>query len=304
MKIYPRPILNHKHGFTLIELSIVLVIIGLIVGGVWVGKDMIKASEIRSTAKQYEQFQTAVNTFRNKYDGLPGDLLASKASAFALCPTIGCMSGAAGLGDQNGLIGNGGPAESLAAWNQLYWADLINGDFGSAAFVSSAMTFLSSQGSTTTQGDDATLRRYFPPAKLGGLKYWNMTSSNSGNLNNYYVLGGFSQFFLLPPMITSEAKSRSLTPTEAFQLDSKLDDGKPRTGKVLAKAEAVFVIPPSGVADDTRTTSAAWSTATAANAIAGDCITGGTNAADTANIYATAASASANTPACLLRLAF
>ena len=60
-------------GFTLIELSIVLVIIGLIVGGVLVGQDLIKAAEIRATVSQVEGYNSAVNTFRLKYNGLPGD---------------------------------------------------------------------------------------------------------------------------------------------------------------------------------------------------------------------------------------
>ncbi len=53
-------------GFTLIELSIVLVIIGLIVGGVLVGQDLIKAAETRATVGQVEKYNAAVNTFRTK----------------------------------------------------------------------------------------------------------------------------------------------------------------------------------------------------------------------------------------------
>src|SRR6266852_226786 len=64
-----------ERGFTLIELSIVLVIIGLIVGGILVGQDLIKAAQLRATITQLERYDATVNTFRTKFNGLPGDLL-------------------------------------------------------------------------------------------------------------------------------------------------------------------------------------------------------------------------------------
>ena len=70
-------------GFTLIELSIVLVIIGLIVGGVLVGQDLIRAAYIRAQISQIEKFNTAVNTFYGKYQALPGDMNATTASALS-----------------------------------------------------------------------------------------------------------------------------------------------------------------------------------------------------------------------------
>src|ERR1700709_989380 len=63
-----------RRGFTLIELSIVLVIIGLIVGGVLVGRDLINAAQLRAAISQIERYQTAVNTFRAKYGAIPGDM--------------------------------------------------------------------------------------------------------------------------------------------------------------------------------------------------------------------------------------
>ena len=50
-----------KSGFTLVELSIVLVIIGLIIGGVVVGRDLIDAATIRAQISQIEKYNTAVN---------------------------------------------------------------------------------------------------------------------------------------------------------------------------------------------------------------------------------------------------
>ena len=56
-----------KSGFTLIELSILLVIVGLIVGGVLVGRDLIPAAGIRAQISQIEKYQSAVNAFRREY---------------------------------------------------------------------------------------------------------------------------------------------------------------------------------------------------------------------------------------------
>ena len=57
----------NKQGFTLLELSIVLVVIGLIVGGTVVGKDLIRASELNSIITQQNKIQIALNTFKLKY---------------------------------------------------------------------------------------------------------------------------------------------------------------------------------------------------------------------------------------------
>ena len=66
---------HRKSGFTLVELSIVLVIIGLIIGGVLVGQDLIYAANVRAQITQIEQLETAINTFKVKYNCLPGDCL-------------------------------------------------------------------------------------------------------------------------------------------------------------------------------------------------------------------------------------
>jgi len=64
---------RRSRGFTLIELSIVLVVIGLIVAGVLGGRELIRAAQIRKQIGQMQDYQTAYNTFRNKYNCIPGD---------------------------------------------------------------------------------------------------------------------------------------------------------------------------------------------------------------------------------------
>ncbi len=94
-----------KAGFTLVELSIVLVIIGLLAGGVLLGKDLIQAAEVRQQISQLEKLETEINTFKIKYNCLPGD--CSNATDF-----LGTTYDGYGIfnGDGNGILNslNGG----------------------------------------------------------------------------------------------------------------------------------------------------------------------------------------------------
>src|ERR1700712_2724582 len=90
-------------GFTLIELSIVLVIIGLIVGGVLVGQDLVRAAAVRAQISQIEKYNTAVNTFYGKYGYLPGDIKDPDATRFGFA-SRNPNGGQPGNADGNGLI--------------------------------------------------------------------------------------------------------------------------------------------------------------------------------------------------------
>ncbi len=63
-----------RRGFSLVELSIVLVILGLLVGGILAGQSLIRASELRSVSTDLQRFQTSMAAFKDKYFGLPGDI--------------------------------------------------------------------------------------------------------------------------------------------------------------------------------------------------------------------------------------
>ena len=67
-------------GFSLVELAIVLVILGLLIGGVLSGQSLIRASELRSVTQQYQSIIAATVSFRDKYFAIPGDM--NNASQF------------------------------------------------------------------------------------------------------------------------------------------------------------------------------------------------------------------------------
>jgi len=89
---YRQYYISSRHGFTLIELSIVLIIIGLLTGAILVGQQLIITSEARAMVSQLEKFQTAYTTFQIKYNCVPGD-----------CATASAL-GLGSSGDGNGLI--------------------------------------------------------------------------------------------------------------------------------------------------------------------------------------------------------
>ena len=68
-----KPVKQKNSGFTLVELSIVLVIIGLLVGGILAGADLIRIARLNSIREEVEKFKMATNVFYGKYNCLPGD---------------------------------------------------------------------------------------------------------------------------------------------------------------------------------------------------------------------------------------
>lgn len=204
--------LNLSSGFTLIELSIVLVIIGLLVGGVLVGQDLIRAAELRSLAREIESFQTQINTFKLKYAQIPGDI--SNATSF----------GFTGNGNNDGkLLGD----ESYRAWQHLSEAGLISetytgaqGAAGSADCVPGSNCPIVDIKSVASRGKVTMIPRWI---------------SYSDPNNGLWWLGSSNRLFIgtdnADPTINAWPLYQFLTGLEAYNLDAKVDDGRAGTGK-------------------------------------------------------------------------
>ena len=79
-----------QRGFTLIEMSVVLIIVGLLTGVVVLGRDLIRSAEVRAVAKQVDMLDSAILTFQVKYNCLPGD--CPNASQFGFQSSIVIIS--------------------------------------------------------------------------------------------------------------------------------------------------------------------------------------------------------------------
>src|SRR5438045_3513312 len=81
--------IRKQHGFTLVEIAIVLVIIGLLLGGILKGQEMITQAKIKNIVNDFNGITAAVNSYQDRYKALPGDDLGA-ATRWA---TNGAISG-------------------------------------------------------------------------------------------------------------------------------------------------------------------------------------------------------------------
>ncbi len=233
-----------KSGFTLIELSIVLVIIGLVIGGVLVGKDLITAAETRAQIAQIEKYQTAVKTFRVKYNSLPGDIKSADAVAF------GFVSRGTLRGEGNGdglledyyfgnaygyMIANG---ENALIWRDLSDAKMIDGSFSTATYDYAT--------SCATPISGTRLKAFYPEAKLGKNNY---VYAWSGSARIAYGRSDRMNYFSISKVVDAcfTAMDVGMTPNQAYAIDKKIDDGFPQSGKVLAVYPNVFAEEANGM---------------------------------------------------------
>jgi prepilin-type N-terminal cleavage/methylation domain-containing protein len=209
---------NNNSGFTLIELSIVLVIIGLIIGGVLIGQELIRGAEVRSMIAQMDKLNSAVNAFRNKYNGIPGDFVAADDY----------LSTAANNGDGNGIIHSAAGVPAAAA---LTFGGAATNELGQFFHHLSLAGLIEGSYSKQDAAGAVILNTHMPYLKnnKGGIIAYGFT-----DYNNYWHLGAQTT------ANTTIATSSALSPEAAYQIDSKMDDGASDTGLVQARGGTVL----------------------------------------------------------------
>jgi prepilin-type N-terminal cleavage/methylation domain-containing protein len=228
------PDIKHStYGFTLIELSIVLVVIGLLAGGIMVGRDLIHAAELRSTISQFQKFDAAGNTFRLKFNCLPGD--CNQAVALGL----GVSGGAGDNGNGNGMIGAyndpyiglTGAACASVSWNEMqnFWVHLHN-----ASLIGEQFTPQNCWPSPPAGKIGPGIK--FSAGGTGGPPVWwvihqtwelpNAAAPRTGSAHSFWITSSVQT--------TGNDGAASLFPLDAGAMDTKVDDGLPTSGKIVA----------------------------------------------------------------------
>lgn len=199
-----------KQGFTLVELSIVLVIIGLLIGGILVGQSLIESVKINSQIQQVQQFQIMVRNFKDKYAQLPGD------------STI--INGA--IANNDGILDDGEEEINWSGEVQLFWQNLsqlggLSEQFMSNSAVPSenARTVLNKLGLTPTAKLDKNLTIYAHSDRVNGV------------IGNYFNIGD-AQYDDDDNRIEFSA---GVFGEQAAAIDQKIDDGLANSGDVVSR---------------------------------------------------------------------
>lgn len=213
-----------KHGFSLVELSIVLVILGLLTGGILAGQSLIHAAELRSVSTEYDKLRTATQIFRDKYFALPGDM--SNATSFwgkaHPTPTTCVNTRSTGPetcdGNGDGMVVNTSTSYEIARyWQHLANAGLIEGQYGGLGDV----------------------KADFPRSKLSSDAKWNTLYRSTIAANSSLILFGGNYGHLIN--LGGFAVTNTLRPEDAWTLDTKMDDGAPSTGSATtSKGSTAF----------------------------------------------------------------
>ena len=220
--------IGKKSGFSLVELSIVLVILGLLTGGILGGQSLIRAAELRSLSSDLSRYSAAYNTFRDKYFAYPGDM--TNATAFwgsaggngsdATCnAAISAASKAVCNGNGDGAVDSSGAVqfdERFYVWKELANAGLLEGNFLGRSNSGSG-------SASSTPGVDS------PALKMSGTvitpAYAPPVLPSDNNREWFDGAYSFNTFFVFG------SSGSPLKPEEAWNLDTKLDDGMPATGR-------------------------------------------------------------------------
>lgn len=216
-----------QRGFTLVEIAIVLVVIGLLLGGILKGQQLINSARVRNLADQNTSIQAAYYGFIDRFRNLPGDfrldtVCANLGAALTNCDDVSDTTGIGGITGTNG--GNGRidtVAEAAAVWGHLSAAGFLNGSFnGLLSTVTGAYYRASGVGDLTVPAN-----AYQGPIALAHSSAYREDDGAGSPQGATVIRLAYSFGGNIPVPILRD-------------LDQKLDDGVAATGVLRTGAEA------------------------------------------------------------------
>jgi len=220
-----------KKGFSLVELSIVIIIIGLLFVGVSAGSSLIQQAKLRTIMNEMRMIETAIKTFVVAYNDLPGDMPNAYDIWGDDCGP-NSLAGAGCNGNDNGIIGATistglAPSETerYRFWQHMSLAGVIDGSFtgseNDSCFTSSTIPCHNSNNSFESRFSDDLLfvlwdLSYVPASSL----------PESWNYVNIFKIDRNSSGY------TTNDAGGVFTPQDLYNIDKKLDDGKAMSGSI------------------------------------------------------------------------
>lgn len=211
---------RQEAGFTLVELAVVMVIIGLLIGGILKGQELIANAQVTATIAQIKGIDAAVTTFKDKYGQPPGDI-RTPGTRLPGCTSQPCNIN----GNGNGRI----DGNAFAAWT--------NASEGYRAPLHLAAANLL-QG-VTYNNNAARFGENIPAGKAGG--GFRIGYDNNGNtpIGTNFRPGHLIVYTGTTTAAIAAGDTNGVVPgSQAAQIDRKLDDGRPDTGSVESNGGA------------------------------------------------------------------